>query len=126
MNQIIIHGRLVRDPELKTAASGNEFCKFTVAVDRRRKEDPTDFFDCTAFGKTGVFVSKYFAKGREILIRGRMESNKVEKDGQTMTYWGINVEEANFCGGPGSSAPSADAPAPDGFAAVPDPEGLPF
>lgn len=126
MNQIIIHGRLVRDPELKTAASGNEFCKFTVAVDRRRKEDPTDFFDCTAFGKTGVAISKYLTKGREILVQGRMESNKVEKDGQTRTYWGINVETFDFCGGQGGSTPSADAPASDGFTAVPDPEGLPF
>lgn len=126
MNQIIIHGRLVRDPELKTAASGNEFCKFTVAVDRRKKEDPTDFFDCTAFGKTGVAISKYLTKGREILVHGRMESNKVEKDGQTRTYWGINVDDAYFCGSKVGSAPSADAQSGNGFTAVPDPEGLPF
>ena len=126
MNQIIIHGRLVRDPELKTAASGNEFCKFTVAVDRRRKEDPTDFFDCTAFGKTGVAISKYLTKGREILVQGRMESNVVEKDGKLLADLGYLTVTFDFCGGPAGSASSADAPAPDGFTAVPDPEGLPF
>ena len=129
MNRIIIKGRLTRDPELKTGSSGIEFCKFTVAVDRRRgkdKEKETDFFDCTAFGKTGVAISKYLTKGREILVQGRMESNTVDKDGQKRTYWGINVETFDFCGGPSGSAPSADAPASDGFTAVPDPEGLPF
>ena len=79
MNKIIIKGRLTRDPELKTGGSGAEFCKFTVAVDRRLTKDKdiqknTDFFDCTAFGKTGVFIKNYFTKGREILVDGRMES----------------------------------------------------
>ena len=57
MNQIIIHGRLVRDPELKTAASGNEFCKFTVAVDRRRKED-------LFFTEEERETSRFSSKGR--------------------------------------------------------------
>lgn len=126
MNSIIIHGRMVRDPELKTGASGVEFCKFTVAVDRRKKDDPTDFFDCTAFGKTGAAIAQYMKRGRDIVVQGRMESNTTEKDGQKRTYWGISVDSFDFCGGPGGSAPSADAPASDGFTAVPDPEGLPF
>ena len=59
MNKIIIKGRLTRDPEMKTGASGVEFCKFSVAVDRRvskdkMKERQADFFDCTAFGNTGT------------------------------------------------------------------------
>ena len=89
MNKIIIKGRLVRDPELKTGGSGAEFCKFTVAVDRRPvkdKEKETDFFDCTAFGKTGAAISQYMSKGREILVEGRMESSKTEKDGQKRTW----------------------------------------
>ena len=127
MNSITIHGRLTRDPELKTSQAGTEFCKLSIASDRYNgKEKVTDFFDCTAFGKTGVAISKYLTKGREILVQGRMESNTVDKDGQKRTYWGINVETFDFCGGPAGSAPSADAPASDGFTAVPDPEGLPF
>ena len=114
MNKIIINGRLVRDPELKTGGSGVEFCKFTVAVDRRRskdKEKETDFFDCTAFGNTGVAISKFFTKGKEILIEGRMESNRVAKDDQTRTYWGISVDTFEFCGTKGDSAqaPAVDA-----------------
>ena len=102
MNKIIIKGRLTRDPELKTGANGNEFCKFTVAVDRKPvsgKEREADFFDCTAFGKTAVAIDKFMAKGREILIDGRMESSKGEaKDGTKRTYWGVVVENFEFCG----------------------------
>ena len=101
MNKIILKGRLVRNPELKTGANGTEFCKFSVAVDRRQskdKEKVTDFFDCTAFGNTGAAISKYMEKGREILIEGRMESNRVAKDEKTVTYWGVTVDTFEFCG----------------------------
>ena len=134
MNKLIIKGRLVRDPELKTAASGAEFCKFTVAVDRRLSKDRqtdknADFFDCTAFGKTGVFISQYFTKGREILVEGRMESNTSEKDGQKRTFWDVVVETCEFCGSkidnstPAQATPPADQEA--GFTAV-ETDELPF
>ena len=123
MNQITIHGRLVRDPELKTGASGAEFCKFTVAVDRRKKDDPADFFDCTAFGKTGAAIAHYMTKGRDILVTGRMESNKSEKDGQTRTFWAVVVEEFDFCGSKGEGSAPAASEAP---VMVTPPEELPF
>ena len=128
MNKIIIKGRLVRDPELKTAGSGMEFCKFSVAVDRRQgkdKEKVTDFFDCTAFGNTGVAISKYFNKGKEILVEGRMESNRVAKDDTVRTYWGVTVDTFEFCG----SKSDAAAPAPVDPASgmeVTNTEELPF
>ena len=130
MNKIIIKGRLVRDPELKTGGSGVEFCKFTVAVDRRKikdKEKETDFFDCTAFGNTGVAVSKFFTKGKEILVEGRMESSTSEKDGQKRTYWGVVVDSFDFCGGKNdapAAAPAQEAPSAD-FTPV-ETDELPF
>ena len=130
MNKIIIKGRLVRDPELKTGANGTEFCKFTVAVDRRKikdKEQETDFFDCTAFGNTGAAISKFFNKGKEILVEGRMESNKVKKDDQTRVYWGVRVDTFEFCGSKNDQA-AAPAPATDaqtGFEQV-NTEEMPF
>ena len=128
MNKIIIKGRLTRDPELKTGGSGVEFCKFTVAVDRRPvkdREKETDFFDCTAFGKTGAAISQYMGKGREILVEGRMESSKTEKDGQKRTWWGVTVETFDFCGSKQDAAP---APAPAAAEPIPvdPPEELPF
>ena len=134
MNRIIIKGRLTRDPELKTGASGVEFCKFTVAVDRRKakdKEKETDFFDCTAFGQTGVAISKFFAKGREILVEGRMESSKSDKDGVKRTFWGVMVDSFEFCGNKNDAAPAvATVPtspedAANGFTGV-ETEELPF
>ena len=128
MNKIILKGRLVRDPELKTGGSGVEFCRFTVAVDRRPVKDKpkeSDFFDCTAFGATGAAIGKYMAKGREILVEGRMESSKTEKDGQKRTWWGVVVETFDFCGSKQDSAPAA-APAPAEPVPVEPPADLPF
>ena len=131
MNKIIIKGRLTRDPELKTAGNGMDLCRFTVAVDRRKqkdKEQQTDFFDCTAFGNTGVAISKYITKGREILVEGRMESNKTEKDGQKRTFWGVTVDNFEFCGSRndgGAPAPEQPVDAASGMPVV-ETEELPF
>lgn len=132
MNKIMIHGRLTRDPEMKTGASGVEFCKFTVAVDRKLSKDKmkdksADFFDCTAFGKTGAAINAFVKKGREILVEGRMESSTSEKDGQKRTFWGVTVETFDFCGSKGGSdSPASEDPAPaDGFTPV-EVEELPF
>ena len=128
MNKIIIKGRLVRDPELKTGGSGVEFCKFTVAVDRRPVKDKpkeSDFFDCTAFGATGAAIGKYMNKGREILVEGRMESSKTEKDGQKRTWWGIVVEAFDFCGSKQDAGTPAPAPAAEPVPVDP-PDDLPF
>ena len=122
-NTIMIHGRLVRDPEMKTGASGAEFCRFTVAVDKYNgKERSTDFFDCTAFGKTASAICQFMKKGKEIIVVGSMESSTSEKDGQKRTYWGVKADTFGFCGSKGDSAPSAPAePQP-----VDPPEELPF
>ena len=133
MNKIIIKGRLTRDPEMKTGASGVEFCKFTVAVDRRMNKDKTkdrqtDFFDCTAFGNTGAAINAYMKKGREILVEGRMESSQSEKDGQKRTFWGVTVDTFEFCGSKGDFAQPSDSAEPAAVSA-PTPvevDNLPF
>ena len=100
MNEIIIMGRLTKDAEIKTTSSGIEVCNFTVAVDRSMKKDGekiTDFIDCTAWRKTGVFVSTYFKKGDGILLKGSMESRKwVADDGTNRVSWGITVNQVEF------------------------------
>ena len=115
MNKIIITGRLVRDPEMKTLSNGTEKCRFTVAVDRRVKKDQpkkADFFDCDAWGATGAFVSKWFKKGTAITVTGRMESSQSEKDNVKRTYWALNVDDVEF---PmkGGDKPAAAEPAPE-------------
>ena len=103
MNNIVIHGRLTRDPELKTVSSGKEVCNFCVAVGRRFKgangEEKTDYFECEAWGSSGVFVSTYFRKGKEIIVRGEMQQNSYEnKEGQKRTVWKLVAETVSFCG----------------------------
>ena len=78
LNHIVIMGRLTRDPELRRTGSGIAVASFTVAVDRDfggrdGGEKETDFIDCVAWRQTGEFVSKYFAKGRMIVVSGRLQ-----------------------------------------------------
>ena len=78
LNHITIMGRLVRDPELRRTGSGIAVASFTVAVDRDfggrdGGEKETDFIDCVAWRQTGDFVSKYFTKGRMIVVSGRLQ-----------------------------------------------------
>lgn len=132
MNKIIITGRLSRDPELKACNSGMEVCNLSVAVDRRVKkgdEKQCDFIDCTAWGKTSVFVNQYFHKGDGITVEGRMESRKwVDKDGNNRTAWGVTCDNVEFALGKASGS-NANFSAPDnaGFSASDDDNGdLPF
>lgn len=81
LNQIIIMGRMVRDPELRRTGSGVAVASFTLAVDRdfadkQSGEKETDFIDCVAWRQTGEFVSKYFTKGRMAVVSGRLQVRK--------------------------------------------------
>ena len=78
LNHITIMGRLTRDPELRRTNSGTPVASFTVAVDRDFSgkdggEKETDFIDCVAWRNTAEFVSKYFSKGRMIVVSGRLQ-----------------------------------------------------
>ena len=87
LNHITIMGRLTRDPELRRTGSGIAVASFTVAVDRdfasrESGERETDFIDCVAWRQTGEFVSKYFTKGRMIVVSGRLQIRSwTDKDG---------------------------------------------
>ena len=72
LNRIIIMGRLTRDPELRRTNSGLPVAHFSIACDRDFTEG-TDFVDCIAWRNTGEFVSKYFSKGRAIVVDGRLQ-----------------------------------------------------
>lgn len=100
MNKLIITGRIIRDPEIKTTSNGTEYCNMTVAVDRRiRKgeEKQADFFACTAWGKTAAFLKQYFKKGDGITIDGRIESRKfIDKDGNNRVAWGVQIDNVEF------------------------------
>ena len=87
LNRIVIMGRLVRDPELRTTPSGVSVTSFTLAVDRdfadkQSGEKATDFVDVVAWRGTAEFVCKYFAKGRMAIAEGRLQFREwKDKDG---------------------------------------------
>ena len=102
LNHIVVMGRLTRDPELRTTQSGVNVASFTVAVDRDfggrdGAERQTDFFDCAAWRQTGEFVSKYFQKGRMIVVSGRLQSRKwQDREGNNRTNWEIQADNVYF------------------------------
>lgn len=118
MNKVIMMGRMVADAELKTTPSGVPACNFRIAVDRnyqKKGEDrKADFFNCIAWRNTAEFISKWFPKGRLILIEGEMQTRQyTDKNGNSATWYEIQVDNAHFTGDKGSgtnSAGSYDAP----------------
>lgn len=99
LNIAAIQGRLTRDIELKQTNGGQAVCNFSVAHNRRfAGKDETSFFDCVAFGTTAEFLAKYFGKGKEIIVNGRLQQHIWEKDGQKRTTIEIIANEVNFAG----------------------------
>ena len=102
LNHIVIMGRLVRDPELRRTGTGIAVASFRVAVDRDFApkdggERKADFIDCVAWRQTGEFISKYFTKGRMIVVEGRLEMRDwTDKDGNKRTSAEIVVANAYF------------------------------
>lgn len=102
LNHITIMGRLVRDPELRRTGTGVAVASFRVAVDRDFApkdggERKADFIDCVAWRQTGEFISKYFTKGRMIIVDGRLEMRDwTDKDGNKRTSAEVVVANAYF------------------------------
>ena len=135
LNHITIMGRLTRDPELRRTGSGIAVASFTVAVDRdfggrEGGEKETDFIDCVAWRQTGEFVSKYFTKGRMIVVSGRLQiRNWTDKEGNKRRtaevvadncYFGDSKRDSDSGSSYGSNAYggySAPAPSNGGYSA---------
>ena len=99
LNHITIMGRLVRDHELRRTGTGVAVASFTIACDRDFGKDDkkTDFIDCVAWRQTGEFISKYFAKGRMIVVDGRLEMREwTDKEGNKRRSAEVIVDNAYF------------------------------
>ena len=95
-NLVILTGRLTKDPELKYSASGTAYCKFTLAVNRMKKDDPADFILCSAFGKTAELIAEYVRKGHQLGVQGRLQQDTYEKDGEKISKTGVTVDKIEF------------------------------
>ena len=112
INQVILLGRLTRDPEQRTTASGKNVVSFSIAVDRQSQDDQADFFNITAWDKLGDLVMQYLSKGRRVLIQGRLRQDSWEdKDtGKRQSRIEVTASDVTFLDGPkgdnsGSAAP---------------------
>lgn len=107
LNRIILMGRLTHEPELRHTNSNIPVCSFSIACDRDFKNDKgekeTDFVDVVAWRSTGEFVSKYFTKGRMVVIEGRLQMREyTDKEGNKRRTTEVVADNVYF----GDSKPS--------------------
>lgn len=108
LNDIKLHGRLGKDPELKEIQGQNGPYKcvmFTLAVGRDFG-DETDWFLCAMNGKRAEVIDKYFRKGQGIIVWGRMESYKPKND-PDHTAWIVRMSGFDFAESNGSGSPNS-------------------
>ena len=116
LNKILLQGRLVADPELRHTQSGVAVASFRIAVGRDYKdivsgERATDFISIVAWRQTGEFVSKYFSKGRMVIVDGRLQIREyTDNDGNRR--WATEVVASNVYFG--DSKRDGDAPSDAG------------
>ncbi|MCL2341763.1 MAG: single-stranded DNA-binding protein [Firmicutes bacterium] len=102
MNKVILMGRLTRDPEVRyTQTSNTLVASFTLAINRRfvrqGEERQADFINIVAWSKTGEFCSKYFKKGQQVAVIGRIQTRNWEDDNKVKHYvTEVVAEEAYF------------------------------
>jgi single-strand DNA-binding protein len=106
-NKVILIGNLTRDPELRVTPSGTSICRFGLAVNRTyttqdgERREETTFVDIDSFGKPAEIISKYMAKGRPILVEGRLRLDQWEdkSTGEKRSRLGVVCENFQFLGG---------------------------
>jgi len=101
MNKVILMGRLTRDPEVRyTQTSNTLVASFSLAVNRRfvrqGEERQADFFNIVAWGKQGEFCSKYFKKGQQVGVIGRLQTRTWDDDKGRHYITEIVAEEVYF------------------------------
>ena len=140
MNKTVLMGRLTADPQVRYSEGDNAsaVARDSLAVNRKFKKDgePTaDFIPCVVFGRSAEFTEKYFRKGMQVAVSGRIQTGSyTNKDGNKVYTTDVVVEEQEFAESKAAnqqnqqSAGSGSIPASDGFMSIPDgmDEELPF
>ena len=110
INKVILMGRLTRDPEMRHTNSGTPVTTFSIAIDNGYGENQrTDFVNCLAWNKTAEFVTKYFAKGKMIIVIGRIATRSWEtQDGKRAYATEVIANEVNF--GESKTSPQLNTP----------------
>lgn len=138
INRVVLQGRLTAAPELRQTQSGVANVSFTVAWSEKYKEvEKKCFLSCKAWRSTAEFLCRYFTKGQELIVCGKLNTEEwTAQDGSKRSMLVLDVDEVSFCGpkreadsfgAPVSAAApmNVGAPAPQ-WETVPSDEGLPF
>lgn len=141
MNRLTIIGNLTRDPELRTTQAGKTVCSFTVAVNRRQKDqngqDTADFFRVSAWNQLGDNCAKYLAKGRKVAVVGQVSVHTYQgQDGKTYAQMDVMASEVEFLSAAQQAQPAQQGQRPQpvqqtidamsGMQVVETPDDLPF
>lgn len=106
MNKVVLMGRLTADPELRQTQSEIASCRFTIAINRKYKNQHTgeydaDFISCVAWRQTAEFVSRYFSKGSMICVEGSLRTGSyTDRKHSDVTHYTteVYVENVEFTG----------------------------
>ncbi|MBO7048511.1 MAG: single-stranded DNA-binding protein [Spirochaetia bacterium] len=144
INRVILVGRLVKDAELKFTSASTPVTRFSVAVNRSRKngdqwEEEVSYIDIVLWGRSAESISKFLTKGKQVAVEGELRQNRWEQDGQQRSKLEVvasNVQllSGGTATGGGNAQPQGQqgsfakksapqsAPEPDHF----DDDGIPF
>lgn len=115
-NQAIIMGNLTRDPELRSIPSGQQVASFAVATNRSwqdasgERKEAVEYHEVVAWGKLGELAAQYLAKGRKVMVVGRLQTQSWEKDGIKRQRTEIVASDINFLDRPGEASASGPVP----------------
>lgn len=98
MNIVMITGRLARDPEMRYTKTGTSICEFTLGVDSGYGDNKkTNWPNFVAWGKTAEFLAENGTKGKEVIVKGELETGSYENSEGKKVYWTkVNVQEARI------------------------------
>jgi single-strand DNA-binding protein len=108
LNHVVLLGRLTRDAEIKYTSGGQAVCKFSIAVNRRKKngdqwEDEANFFDIVLWGRQGESLHPFLKKGKMVGIDGELRQDRWQQDGQNRSRIEIIANYLQLLGGSNSS-----------------------
>ena len=104
INHVVLVGRLTRDAELKYTQGGAAVCRFSIAINRRRKNgeewvEEANYFDIVLWGRQGEALNQYLVKGKQVAVEGELRQNRWEQDGQSRSKVEIIANNLQLLGG---------------------------
>ena len=122
LNHVVLIGRLTRDAELKYTAAGQAVCKFSIAVNRRKKSgdqwvDEPNFFDIVVWGRQGESLNQYLVKGKLVGVDGELRQDRWEQDGQNRSRVEIVAANLQLLGGGSNGSSGGSFSSGNGYAA---------